>query len=494
VAAKPPHSTKDLGRTPRIVHQFVKGTRSTTSFVQQRLQSLKALLARLRHTPLADWPLIEFAVPEAAAIYMLSFLGSAALGILRQMLFNAQFGLSDVASAYYVAFRLPDTLNTLVSGGALTNALVPVLLAVYAREGDAASQQILNLALTVLLAVAGLLSLICGIFAPAFVRYLLAPGLDPATQSLTVELTRIMLLEVMLVVAESCLVALLVSRNQLLLPALSTAIHNLALISGIGAAMIFPQVGIYGPTCGAILDALFKLALLVPGLRGRGYRFRLAWAPHNRDLRTMLRLLVPNALSSGVNYSGAIVDTALITLCGQAAALGAIQNANLLIGLPVRLLGISIGQAALPHMTTLSITNDLVAIRRELHRTLLVACGLAVLAALAIVVLGRLGIRIILERGAFDSTAGDLTYQMIVAFSVGLPAYVATEVLSRALLSRLDTRTPLITNCLQLAVRVVLLLSFIGQVGPLMVPLAFAASSIGETIILYAVLRRRIST
>ncbi len=471
----------------------MKGTSTIFLHAQQRLQSLRALLARLRYTPLADWPLIEIAVPEAAAIYMLSFLGSAALGVVRQMLFNAQFGLSDVAGAYYIAFRLPDTLNTLVSGGVLTNALVPVLLAVSARQGDAAAQRILNLALTMLLAVAGLLSLICGIFAPTLVRSLLAPGLDPATQAITVELTRIMLLEVMLVVAESGMVALLVSRNQLLLPVISTAVHNLALISGIGVAMLFPQVGIYGPTFGAILDALFKLAILVPGLRRRGYRFRLAWAPHDRDLRTMLRLLVPNALSGVVNYSGAIVDTALITLYGQVAALGAIQNAYVLIGLPVRLLGISIGQAALPHMAALSLAGDLTAIRQAIQRTLLVACGTAALVAVAIVALGRLGIRIVLERGAFDSAAGDLTYQMLAALSIGLPAYVATEVLSRALLSLLDTRTPLMTNCLQLAVRMALLLALIGHVGPLTVPLAFAVSSIGEAIILYVVLRRRIA-
>ncbi|MEI7770558.1 MAG: lipid II flippase MurJ [Chloroflexales bacterium] len=464
---------------------------SVTSLARQRLQALGALFARVRRTPLADWPLVEFTVPEAAAIYMLSFLGSAALGLVRQMLFNAQFGLSDVAGAYYAAFRLPDTLNTLVSGGALTNALVPVMLAAYARGGEAATQRILNLALTVLLGVVGLLTLISALAAPAFVRSLLAPGLDPATQALTADLTRIMLMEVLLVVAESGLVALLICRNQLLLPALATGVHNLALISGIGAAMIFPQVGIYGPTLGAILDALFKLALLVPGLRRRGYRPRLAWAPRDRELRTVLRLLVPNALSSAVNYSGAIVDTALITLYGQVAALGAIQNAYLLIGLPVRLLGISIGQAALPHMAALSLAGHLAEMRRALRRTLLAACGLSALAALAIMALGRLGIRIVLERGAFDSAAGDLTYQMLIAFSLGLPAYVATEVLSRALLSRLDTRTPLITNCLQLAARVAMMLTLIGQVGPLMVPLALAASSIGEAIILYAVLRRR---
>ncbi|NTW97741.1 MAG: murein biosynthesis integral membrane protein MurJ [Oscillochloris sp.] len=452
-----------------------------------------ALLVRLRRTPLADWPLIELGVPEAAAAYMLAFLGSAVLGVLRQVFFNAQFGLSDAAGAYYAAFRLPDTINTLVSGGALTNALVPVLVAAYARGGDAAASRILNLALTTLLGVALALALAGALVAPVFVRSLLAPGLDSATQALTVSLTRIMLLEVLLVVAESGLVALLISRNQILLPALALISHNIALIGGIGLTLLVPQVGIYGPTVGAVFDALVKLALIIPGLRRRGYRFRLAWKPHDRELRTVMRLLVPNALSSGVNYAGATVDTAVSSLAGQAAALGAIQNAYLLVGLPIRLLGVAIGQASIPHMVALSIANDMAGLRRAVRQALLFACGLATLAGLALIALGRPMIRLLFEHGAFDAAAGDFTYQMLVAYSVGLPAYVATEVLVRALLSRLDTRTALITNLLQLTLRVALLLPMIGSVGPLLVPLVFAASSAVEASILYLVLRRQLA-
>ncbi|NTV65147.1 MAG: murein biosynthesis integral membrane protein MurJ [Oscillochloris sp.] len=355
-----------------------------------------------------------------------------------------------------------------------------------------AAARVLNLAMTALLGVAGLLSIVGMLAAGLFVRTLLAPGLDPATQALTATLARIMLLEVLLVVAESGLVALLVSRNQLLLPAMATGLHNLALIGGIGVAILVPDVGIYGPTIGAIVDALIKLAILIPGLQQRGYRFQLLWRPRDRDLHTVLRLLIPNALSSGVNYAGTITDTALSTLAGHAAALGAIQNAYLLVGLPIRLLGVAIGQATMPHMVKLSIAKQYAALRKAVHRALAIACGLAGLAAIAMIGLGRLMIRLLFERGAFDSYAGDLTYQMLAAYSLGLPAYVATEVLARALLSCLDTRTQLLTNSLQLTLRITLLLAMIGQVGPVLIPLAFAASSVIEAGILYIVLQRRI--
>jgi putative peptidoglycan lipid II flippase len=68
----------------------------------------------------------EYSVGEASFILMASFFLSAALGDVRQVLFNAQFGVSQQANAYYAAFRLPDTLFSLISGGALYSAMIPV--------------------------------------------------------------------------------------------------------------------------------------------------------------------------------------------------------------------------------------------------------------------------------------------------------------------------------------------------------------------------------
>jgi putative peptidoglycan lipid II flippase len=79
----------------------------------------------------------EFSVAEASAFLMAAFFLSAALGAVRQTLINAQFGAGADASAYYAAFRLPDTLFSLIAGGALSSAMIPVLLGVEREEGEA---------------------------------------------------------------------------------------------------------------------------------------------------------------------------------------------------------------------------------------------------------------------------------------------------------------------------------------------------------------------
>ena len=70
-------------------------------------------------------------------------------------------------------------------------------------------------------------------------------------------------------------------------------------------------------------------------------------------------------------------------------------------------------------------------------------------ALLGLVVLGREMISTVFEQGKFDATAGDLTYDVLTAYALALPAYVATEVVTRGLISLRDTKTPLVTNSLQ---------------------------------------------
>jgi putative peptidoglycan lipid II flippase len=434
----------------------------------------------------------EYSVPAGSLLWMVAFGISAVLGIVRQVLFNAQFGAGADASAYYAAFRLPDTITTLVAGGTLANALIPVLLAAERSAGIAAARRLTNLVLTGLLIVLASAMVLGIASAPLFVTRLLAPGFDAPTSLLTINLARVMLLELVPVAFTSVASAVLLSHNRCLLPTIAISIHNISLVSSILLVRYYPAIGVYGPTVGATCESLVQLAVLLPGLRAVGFRFRPTWDPGDRDLREVVRLLIPNGLSGVVNYGGAIVDTAFASLAGNIAGIPALQNAFLLIGLPVRLLGIAIGQAAFPRMAAQSAARDWPGMRRTLLRTLGVSLGLALVAVAGLLLLGRPVIALLFERGKFTAADGDLTYALLVAYAVALPAYIGTELVTRGLIALHDTRTPLITNCLQLAGRAALIPPLLGPVGALAIPIAFAVTSAVETVALAAVLLRRL--
>ncbi len=439
----------------------------------------------------------ELSIAEASFILMASFFLSALLGAVRQILFNAQFGVGPDATAYYAAIRLPDTLFSLIAGGALSSAMIPVLLSTVREEGEGAGWRLTNLVLNTLLAAFALVVVIGELVAPAFVTHILAPGFDENTSQLTTALTRLMLIQPVILAVGSVATAVLNSRNQFILTALSVASHNLGLIAGILASLAVPSLGIYGPTVGVVAGALLQVLILAPGLAGREYRYQPAWNLNDRRLRQLIALLIPNGLAVGVGYGGFIVDTAFASKAPQVGALAALHNAFLLVGLPIALLGQAVGQSAFPRLAAHAAAGQWAAMRRTLLQALGAVLGLAIPGVVALLVLGRPAIRILFEHGKFGAASGSLTFEVLAVYAVALPAYVGTEVLIRGLIALRDTRTPLLTNSVQLVGRGTIMALLLGSQGVLAIPIAFAVMATVETLALAGVLllkmQRRLS-
>ena len=106
--------------------------------------------------------------------------------------------------------------------------------------------------------------------------------------------------------------------------------------------------------------------------------------------------------------------------------------------------------------------------------------------------LGRWGIALVLERGAFDAAAGDRTFVVLQWYILGLPAYIMTELLSRMLNAMQNTHTPLVTNIIQLSSKWALLRWFGSSWGLVAVPLAHMVTCYLEVMVLTLSVRRRL--
>ncbi len=433
-----------------------------------------------------------FSVPEATALLMAAYLFSAVLGSVRQMLLNAMFGTGMAANAYYAAFRLPDALFSLIAGGALSSAMIPILLSTEREDSREDWERLASLVLTSLFVALTIVVLAGEILAPSFVHHILAPGFDGETSQLTITLARLMLIQPLILVVGSVATAVLNSRRQFFLTALSYASHNVAIISGVVAAWLVPSVGIYGPAVGVVGGAVLQVLILLPGIRENGLRFRIAWDPGNVRLRQVVRLLIPNGFSVGVGYAGFILDTAFASKVPGTMALPAIQNAWLLVGLPVALIGQGVGQSAFPRLAAYAAAFEWRSMRRTLIRSLVAVVALSIPALIGLGLLGRLFIRVLFEHGRFDAAAGTLTYHVLLVYLLVLPFAVTTEIVTRGLISLRDTRTPLLTNLLQLIGRAAVITLLLDRFGVMAIPAAFAISASVETLLLTAILLPRI--
>jgi putative peptidoglycan lipid II flippase len=432
----------------------------------------------------------EYGVADGALLLLVAYLGSAVLGAARQILLSARFGAGPDLSAYLAAAKLPDTLFVLVAGGALTNAMVPVLIATR-RADPAAVPRLIELTMTALLVAVLLLVLLAMLLAPWLVRTLLAPGFDEPTAELATRLTRLLLVQPLLLAVTSLATASLNAQARFFLPALAILVQNVSEIAGIGLSWLIPSLGVYGPALGVIGGVTLQAAVLLPALRRNGRWPRLRWDPQDVRLRQIIALLIPNALLIGSTYLGGVMELAFASLADEANAIPALTNAWLLVGLPVRLIGTAAGQAAFPRMAADAAWQGWPSFWQRIRRITLVVAAITLTGVPAFLILGRLLVTLLFEHGAYTREDGDLTYTLVIAFAWGLPFHALTEVVTRGFLALRDTRTPLITNVVQLLIRGTTMWLFVESWGLTVIPWSLTITAAGECVILWLLLRRR---
>ncbi len=440
----------------------------------------------------------RFSIAEAAFLLMMAYLASRGLGVIRQILFNSIFGTSPVANAYYAAFKLPDTLFTLIAGGALIQAFVPVFVSYEREQGWSEMWRLTSLVFNVLLFTLTFLVLIAEFVTPTFVSRWLVPGYSPSEQALTIALTRIMLIHPLILGLGTVATAILSSKRQFLLPALSIAVYNLGLIGGLLVTLTIPEVGIYGPTFGVLAGAACQVLVQLPGLLKQRFKYSFIWDLKHPGLRQVMLLLGPNVVAVGIASIAQIVETAFISYLPDKGSLSAIHNAFMLFDLPVALFGQALALAALPGLSRLAVDHRYQDFRRLVFKIVGGAVLVSIPTAVLLSILGKPAIHIIFQHGAFTRHSSTLTALALIGYAIGLPGQVALELLIRSFYALKNALIPLLTTVFAFAAHIGLILLLLklmtGKYLVMAIPLAVAGVATVEAGLLCLLLLWRLHT
>jgi len=443
-----------------------------------------------------DLSLRRFSITEAAFLLVMAFLVSHGLGAIRQVIFNAIFGTGPEADAYYAASRLPEVLFDLIASGTFTHAFIPVFLSYEKDHGQREAWRLASLVFNVLLVILTALVFAGEFVAPTFVSRLLVPGYSPTEQALTTQLTRIMLVQPLILGVGTVTTALLNSKRQFLLPAISLAIYNVGLIGGLLFTLANPGLGIYGPTYGAIAAATSQVVVMLPGLVKQGVRYTFIWDLKHHGLHEVMRLLGPNVLGVAIASVGFVVDTAYISYMPDKASLAASRNAHLLFALPLALVAQAIGQAVLPHLATLATSARYVRLRNTIVKVMGGALLLSLVFALMLYFFGKPAIEILYQHGAFKKHSATITDTALLGYAVALPGISLADLIVLGFFALKDTKTPLFTHIMALFIRwgliILLLRSLTGSHVILAIPLAIAGAGSIEALLLGYLLHIRL--
>ncbi len=417
----------------------------------------------------------------AALVIGLSFMASRLLGLLRDRLLVAQFGVGPETDAYTAAFRLPELLFTLLVSGAFAVAFIPVFAEHLSKNDRKSAWEMSSVLLNFLLIFTAVAGVIAFIFAGPLTS-LLAPGFNEYQHNLTVYLTRIMLITPMLFAVSSLLGSVAQSFGRFIIFALASVFYNLGIIFGI--VFLSPTESIYGVAYGVVIGAFLQAVLQIGGLAGLGYRYHWSLKFRRNDVQRVVKLMVPRSLDQGIDQIHYIVETIIASRL-QVGSLAIYYFANNLKNVPLVLIGNSVATAAFPTMAARAAKGAYETLIKEFVLNARLILFLVIPAAIVTVIMRGYIVRLLYGFGD-PTTANTLGW-----FAGAIVFQALFFLVARMFYALQDSKTPLYVSLSAIAINVPLSFGLSHEFGVVGLAMAQSVLAVIEVVVLTVLLQRR---
>jgi len=223
-------------------------------------------------------------------------LTSRVLGMVREMVYAAFMGNTWVASAFIMAFQVPNLFRRLLGEGALTAAFIPIFKHKEVSHGEAEMWRSANAVIYGLVTAAAAVTVV----AVAGISIALAVGVANGETNLMLRLLRLMFPYMLLVCLAAVLIGMANARGHFFVPALGAVILNLMMIASV--LFLAPRLGvelqtqIFGLAIGVLVAGLAQALFQLPSLTREGYRYH--WVSPWRDptVGEVVRKMLPGSI------------------------------------------------------------------------------------------------------------------------------------------------------------------------------------------------------
>ena len=417
---------------------------------------------------------------------------SRVAGLIRDIFTTNLLGASFFHDIFVVVLKIPNVFRKLFAEGAFSQAFIPIYSEYIGRKDDKDSQDFLNALFGILLTALFIFTALALLFAPIFIL-IFAPGFyfDIQKQDLAVSLLRIMFPYLALISLVAFAAGIQNSHNKFSIPAITPLIFNLSLIGS--AWLVAPKIDIpvmalaWGVLLAGFLQLLFQIAPLATIKKIPIPKIDF----QNPGVKKFFILILPAIVAGGIAQINLLIDTifASLLITGSPTWL---YVSDRLIQFPMGIFAIAIGTVLLPSLSKAYAQKEIQAYTEQLEHAFKLVFFLAIPSLIGLVLFASPLLATIFQRGAFLWSDVQQASLSLIAFSFGLPFFMAMKVLVPAFFSRQNTKTPMLIAFLSLLINVCLnyLLAFYFGLGHLGLAIASSISAIVSVIILSFILKR----
>ncbi|MGB1035759.1 MAG: murein biosynthesis integral membrane protein MurJ [Candidatus Puniceispirillales bacterium] len=437
---------------------------------------------------------------------------SRVFGFTRDIILAIVLGLGPVSDAFFVAFKLPNLFRRLTAEGAMASAFIPGYTGVEQKHGIRQAMRMAGEVQSLLIFVLILIVIIFELFMPVVIT-LIAPGFSYGNgisrMDTAVQLARITMPYLPLISLLALWISIGNIYSRFSLGASVPVIMNAVMISGaLLAWWLWPDLSqeadsyhramivAIAVTAGGVIKLVIIGAMLIRIGRMPPLMPPFTLSGISPDSRHLWRRFFPAALGAAGTQINLLIDTILASLL----AVGSISQlyfADRIAQLPLGVVGIALGVALLPTLSRLEQVDevDVSSVRSVIHRGLLIGMLAGLPAMAGVLVIAEHLIWGLFAYGAFDLAMVYPTALVLMAYGVGIPAFILVKTLQPAFYAAGDTKTPMWITIISVIINIGLSLIFMQFLAAAGLALATSISLWCSTIILAVILvmRQRIN-
>lgn len=365
------------------------------------------------------------------------------MGLARDIIFAHVFGVNAGTDAFFVAFKIPNFLRRLFAEGAFAQSFVPVFSEYKETRSREALVDLLDHVAGSLGGALLLLTTICMAAAPLVVM-VFAPGfIDEADRfDLTTEMLRITFPYIFFISLVAFSGGILNSFNQFAVPAFTPVFLNICLIgAALWAAPLFDQP-VIALAWGVAFAGFTQLAFQIPFLVRLGLMPRPRFKRDHEGVKKISKLMIPAIIGSSVAQINLLLDTVIASFL-VAGSVSWLYFSDRLVEFPLGVFGIALATVILPNLSKQHANKSTEDFNHTIDWALRLVMLIAVPAALGLLLLSQPILATLFQYGEFNSQDSYMSSLSLMAYSLGLPAFIIIKVLAPAFYARQDTKTPM---------------------------------------------------
>lgn len=362
-------------------------------------------------------------------------------GFVRDVMMANLIGASWLSDAFFVAFKLPNFFRRLFAEGAFNAAFIPSFSSILTTDGREAAIRFAGEVMSVLLLVLLILNAVFIVFMP-WITPLFAPGFadTPEKFDLTVTLSQITFPYILFISLVSLLGGILNSMGKFAAPAASPILLNLCMIGGMLWLNGMSATPAHALSYAVFIAGLVQFGWLVLACIRSDMMPPLVSPRMTRQVKTMLLLMAPAALGSGVQQLNLLID--VIIASHIPGAVSYLYYADRITELPIGMIGVAVGTVLLPMLSKQIRSGQIDEARTSMNRALELVLLFGFPSTAALMVIAQPIIMVLYQHGAFTPQDMAEATPTLIAFTAGLPAFLAVKIFAPGFYANHDTKTP----------------------------------------------------